>query len=71
MGIPRFYRWYSQSWLFRLKNRYPQIRMDLKDTTKQLPLIDNLYLDFNGLIYRCIRVKLYLIDLGIRVLSQK
>ena len=54
MGIPRFYRWYFCP-LFRLRNRYPQIRIDLTDNDRQVPVIDNLYLDFNGMVYRCLR----------------
>lgn len=42
--------------MHRLRNRYPQIRMDLTDANKQVPIIDNLYLDFNGIIYRCLSV---------------
>ena len=39
----------------RLRNRYPQIRIDLTDNDRQVPAIDNLYLDFNGMVYRCLR----------------
>jgi 5'-3' exonuclease len=56
MGIPRFYKWKFISNNFRLRNRYPQIRMDLGDPNKQVPIIDNLYLDFNGIVYRCLNV---------------
>ena len=59
MGIPRFYKWYVHH-LFRLRSRYPQIRLDLTDSNKQVPIIDNLYLDFNGIIYRCLSVNLML-----------
>jgi len=30
--------------------------MDLGDPNKQSPIIDNLYLDFNGIVYRCLSV---------------
>jgi hypothetical protein len=30
--------------------------MDLTDSNKQTPIIDNLYLDFNGIVYRCLSV---------------
>jgi len=42
--------------LFRLKGKYPLIRMDLTDTDKQLPIFDNFYIDFNALVYQCIKV---------------
>lgn len=55
MGIPRFYKWYLSIYI-RLRSRYPLIRMDLTDPNKQAPIIDNLYLDFNGIVYRCLSV---------------
>lgn len=50
MGIPRFYKW--------LKGRYPLIRFDLADPAHQTPNFDNMYIDFNALVYQCIRVSL-------------
>lgn len=44
------------SFISRLRTRYPLIRMDLIDANKQAPIIDNLYLDFNGIVYRCLSV---------------
>lgn len=40
----------------RLKGRYPLIRFDLSDGGKERPCFDNLYVDFNALVYQCIRV---------------
>jgi hypothetical protein len=42
----------------RLKGRYPLIRFDMADSGKQRPSFDNLYIDFNALVYQCIRVPL-------------
>jgi 5'-3' exonuclease len=55
---------------YRLRTRYPQIRMDLTDSNKQIPIIDNLYLDFNGIVYRCIAVS-YFLFLGFLVFLEK
>lgn len=44
--------------------------MDLTDKNKQVPVIDNLYLDFNGIIYRCLSVNLAF-NLGWLMLPQK
>ena len=57
--------------IIRLRNRYPQIRMDLTDSNKQVPIIDNLYLDFNGIVYRCLSVNILVIALGLLVLLEK
>jgi 5'-3' exonuclease len=32
------------------------LRLDLTDSGKQIPIFDNLFIDFNALIYQCIRV---------------
>ncbi len=42
-GIPKFYRWLSE--------RYPLLNQptDVGET----PLVDNLYLDMNGIIHNC------------------
>jgi 5'-3' exonuclease len=32
------------------------LRLDLSDTGRQIPNFDNLFIDFNALIYQCIRV---------------
>jgi 5'-3' exonuclease len=40
----------------RLKGRYPMIRFDLTDSNKETPIFDNFYIDFNALVYQCIRV---------------
>lgn len=63
MGIPRFYKWYVFIYI-RLRSRYPLIRMDLTDPNKQAPIIDNLYLDFNGIVYRCLSVS-FINNLGL------
>jgi 5'-3' exonuclease len=36
--------------------------MDLTDPNKQTPAIDNLYLDFNGIVYQCLTVTLPLLQ---------
>ncbi|KAI3438723.1 hypothetical protein D9Q98_001143 [Chlorella vulgaris] len=43
MGIPKFYRWLSE--------RYPLINQPGGATV--VPIIDNLYLDMNGIIHNC------------------
>ncbi|KAG9510478.1 5'-3' exoribonuclease 1, partial [Fragariocoptes setiger] len=43
MGIPKFFRWMSE--------RYPNLCQTAKD--HQLPEVDNLYLDMNGIIHNC------------------
>ena len=53
-GYPKILPMVIYLWL-RLRNRYPQIRIDLTDNDRQVPAIDNLYLDFNGMVYRCLR----------------
>jgi len=40
----------------RLKTRYPLIRFDLSDKNKEIPIFDQFYIDFNALVYQCIRV---------------
>lgn len=42
-GIPKFYRWLSE--------RYPLINQPIAST--HVPIIDNLYLDMNGIIHNC------------------
>lgn len=32
------------------------IRVDLSDINKERPIFDNFYIDFNALVYQCIRV---------------
>jgi 5'-3' exoribonuclease 1 len=44
MGVPKFYKFLSE--------RYPLINEKLSDTSL-MPLVDNLYLDMNGIIHRC------------------
>ncbi|KAG9390053.1 5'-3' exonuclease N-terminus [Carpediemonas membranifera] len=43
MGVPKFYRW--------LCNRYPEIVSDFEEYSPNL--MDNLYLDLNGIIHNC------------------
>jgi 5'-3' exonuclease len=43
-GIPKFYRWLSE--------RYPLINQDVT-TELDMPEVDNLYLDMNGIIHPC------------------
>eukprot|EP00036_Acanthoecidae_sp_10tr_P016736 CAMPEP_0206304000 /NCGR_PEP_ID=MMETSP0106_2-20121207/9523_1 /ASSEMBLY_ACC=CAM_ASM_000206 /TAXON_ID=81532 /ORGANISM="Acanthoeca-like sp., Strain 10tr" /LENGTH=1375 /DNA_ID=CAMNT_0053734805 /DNA_START=73 /DNA_END=4197 /DNA_ORIENTATION=- len=43
MGIPKFYRWTSE--------RYPCLSQTIVDA--EVPEIDNLYLDMNGIIHNC------------------
>lgn len=43
MGIPKFFRWMSE--------RYPGLLVTAKEN--QLPVIDNFYLDMNGIIHNC------------------
>jgi hypothetical protein len=43
-GIPKFYRWLSE--------RYPLINQDVI-TELDMPEVDNLYLDMNGIIHPC------------------
>jgi 5'-3' exoribonuclease 1 len=43
-GIPKFFRWLSE--------RYPLINQDVK-TELDMPEVDNLYLDMNGIIHPC------------------
>ncbi|GAB4816899.1 hypothetical protein N2152v2_003945 [Parachlorella kessleri] len=43
MGIPKFYRWLSE--------RYPLVNQP--GGTTVIPIIDNLYLDMNGIIHNC------------------
>jgi len=45
MGIPKFFRW--------LTRRYPLILTNVSDE-KDVPPIDNLYLDLNGVIHNAI-----------------
>ena len=42
-GIPKFYRWLSE--------RYPLLNQPADSA--QIPVIDNLYLDMNGIIHNC------------------
>jgi XRN 5'-3' exonuclease N-terminus len=42
-GIPKFYRWLSE--------RYPCVNQPISET--HVPIIDNLYLDMNGIIHNC------------------
>ncbi|BDA46451.1 5'-3' exoribonuclease 1 [Coccomyxa sp. Obi] len=43
MGIPKFYRWLSE--------RYPLVNQPIAETN--VPEVDNLYLDMNGIIHNC------------------
>eukprot|EP00227_Mantoniella_beaufortii_P001303 CAMPEP_0197618544 /NCGR_PEP_ID=MMETSP1326-20131121/61589_1 /TAXON_ID=1155430 /ORGANISM="Genus nov. species nov., Strain RCC2288" /LENGTH=324 /DNA_ID=CAMNT_0043187443 /DNA_START=325 /DNA_END=1297 /DNA_ORIENTATION=- len=43
MGVPKFYRWLSE--------RYPMLNQSCD--AGSLPIIDNLYLDMNGVIHNC------------------
>ncbi|KAK9818370.1 hypothetical protein WJX72_011521 [[Myrmecia] bisecta] len=43
MGIPKFYRWLSE--------RYPLVNQPIGSNA--VPIIDNLYLDMNGIIHNC------------------
>ena len=43
MGVPKFYRWLSE--------RYPMLNHSCDAGT--VPIIDNLYLDMNGVIHNC------------------
>ena len=43
MGVPKFYRWLSE--------RYPMLNHTCDAGT--VPIIDNLYLDMNGVIHNC------------------
>jgi hypothetical protein len=43
MGVPKFYRWLSE--------RYPMLNQTCDAGT--VPIIDNLYLDMNGVIHNC------------------
>ena len=43
-GIPKFYRWLSE--------RYPLINQDVRSEI-EMPEVDNLYLDMNGIIHPC------------------
>ena len=43
MGVPKFYRWLSE--------RYPMLNHTCDAGT--VPIIDNLYLDMNGVIHHC------------------
>lgn len=40
---------------FRLRKRYPLILYNVKDESKERPIFDNFYIDFNALIYRCVK----------------
>lgn len=42
-GIPKFYRWLSE--------RYPLVNQPIAETS--VPVVDNLYLDMNGIIHNC------------------
>lgn len=42
-GIPKFYRWLSE--------RYPLVNQPIAETN--VPEVDNLYLDMNGIIHNC------------------
>ena len=42
-GIPKFYRWLSE--------RYPLVNQPIAETN--VPVVDNLYLDMNGIIHNC------------------
>ena len=44
MGVPKFFRWISE--------RYPRINQPL-DEDVQVPDIDHLYFDLNGIIHMC------------------
>lgn len=41
----------------RLKKRYPLIKIKLEDEAREIPIVDNMFIDFNALIYRCVRVR--------------
>ena len=43
MGVPKFYRWLSE--------RYPMLNHSCD--AGSVPIIDNLYLDMNGVIHNC------------------
>ena len=43
MGVPKFYRWLSE--------RYPMLNYSCD--AGNVPIIDNLYLDMNGVIHNC------------------
>ena len=43
MGVPKFFRW--------LAERYPLLQQEIAGS--QIPKIDNLYLDMNGVIHNC------------------
>jgi hypothetical protein len=43
MGVPKFYRWLSE--------RYPMLNHTC--SAGNVPIIDNLYLDMNGVIHNC------------------
>ena len=43
MGVPKFFRW--------LAERYPLLQQEIAGN--QIPTIDNLYLDMNGVIHNC------------------
>lgn len=42
-GIPKFYRWLSE--------RYPCVNQPISEAN--VPILDNLYLDMNGIIHNC------------------
>ncbi len=65
MGVPAFFRWLTSRYPKILMDAFEENKDDItiKDVNKilkekydvetEMPLIDNLYLDFNGIIHPC------------------